>query len=263
MCAATVTTLKQTKQRAEKFACITAYDAMFAATVERAGIETILVGDSLGMVLQGHTSTLPVNVSDMAYHTTCVAKGAPNTCIISDMPFMSYASADDALSTAKQLMQAGAHIVKLEGGKWLAPIVSQISQQGIPVCGHLGLTPQSVNKLGGYKVQGRDDDGAKTILADALALEQAGAELLVLECVPAELAKTITQRLHIPTIGIGAGNATDAQVLVLHDMLGLNTKPAKFVKNFMADAESIEAAIRQYGDDTRAGTFPTVEHTFK
>lgn len=263
MGAATVTTLQQTKQRGDKFACITAYDASFAAVVEQAGIETILVGDSLGMVLQGHRSTLPVSLSDMAYHTACVARGASNTCIISDLPFMSYASASDALNSAKQLLQAGAHIVKLEGGQWLCDSVKQLCQQGIPVCGHLGLTPQSVNKLGGYKVQGRDDDSANAILTDALALEQAGIELLVLECVPAALAAKITAQLRIPTIGIGAGNGTDAQVLVLHDMLGLNPKPAKFVKNFMAGASSIEAAIRQYGEDVRSGTFPAADHTFK
>lgn len=262
MAAATVTTLQKTKQCGEKFSCITAYDAMFAATIEQAGIETILVGDSLGMVLQGHSSTLPVTVSDMAYHTACVAQGAPNTYIIADMPFMSYSSPDAALDTAKQLMQAGAHIVKLEGGQWLCSTIEQLNQQGVPVCGHLGLTPQSVNKLGGYKIQGRADGSAEAIMADAIALEQSGIELLVLECIPAELAEKITQRLTIPTIGIGAGNNTDAQVLVLHDMLGLNPKPAKFVKNFMAEADSIEAAIRQYGDDTRAGIFPTDEHSF-
>ncbi len=263
MVTATINSLKKIKQEGKRFTCLTAYDATFAATCEKAGIETILVGDSLGMVLQGHDSTVPVTTADMAYHISSVRKGAPNTLIIGDMPFMSYGTIEQGLTTAKHLMQAGAQVIKLEGGKILCPLIESLSLQGIPVCGHLGLTPQSVNKLGGYKVQGRDDDSAKHIIDDALALEAAGAEMLVLECIPAELAKSLTKALEIPTIGIGAGNHTDAQVLVLHDMLGLNPKPAKFVKDFMANANSIESAIEQYVHEVHSGLFPSDQHSFK
>jgi len=259
----TLTTLKNKKRDGEKFACITAYDAMFAATIERAEIETILVGDSLGMVLQGEDSTLPVTVEDMCYHIRSVASAANNALIIGDMPFLSYATIDEGVATAKALMQAGAHCVKLEGGKPFTPLIEILSQNGVPVCGHLGLTPQSVNKLGGYRVQGKNDDAAAAIIEDALALEAAGIDLIVLECVPTPLGKQITEALSIPTIGIGAGHYTDAQVLVLHDMLGMNPRPAKFVKNYMAQADSIEDAIKQYGDETRSGAFPSEEYAFK
>lgn len=263
MTATTLTTLKNKKLNGEKFACITAYDSMFSATVERAGIETILVGDSLGMVLQGQDSTLPVTVADMCYHVRSVAAGCSSPLIIGDMPFMSYATIEDGVAAARALMQAGAHCVKLEGGKAFAPLIEVLSSNGVPVCGHLGLTPQSVNKLGGYRVQGREDEAANAILEDAQALEAAGADLLVLECVPTPLAKQITETLTIPTIGIGAGHHTDAQVLVLHDMLGMNPRPAKFVKNFMSETGNIETAIKLYGDQTRSGEFPTAEYAFK
>jgi 3-methyl-2-oxobutanoate hydroxymethyltransferase len=250
------------KQQQEKFAVVTCYDASFAKLVEKAGIEAILVGDSLGMVLQGRDSTLPVTIDDMAYHTACVARGCDLPLIISDMPFGSYNSTKQCADNAATLMRAGAHMVKIEGGSWLAESVTLLNQAGIPVCGHLGLTPQSVNVLGGYRVQGRDDSQAKAILADAIALEAAGASMLVLECVPRKLATEISNTLKIPVIGIGAGNGTDAQVLVLHDLLGITEKTARFVRNFADGSSSIENALKRYNDAVADGSFPADEHSF-
>ncbi|NRP09177.1 MULTISPECIES: 3-methyl-2-oxobutanoate hydroxymethyltransferase [unclassified Marinobacterium] len=256
--------LIEKKQAREKFAVLTAYDATFAHVASSAGVDLILVGDSLGMVLQGESSTLPVTVDDMAYHTRAVAMGNQGSLIVSDLPFMSYSNTQQAEESAAKLMRAGAHIVKLEGGAWLTDTISALSRQGVPVCAHLGLTPQSVNKLGGYKVQGRDNHAATLMLEDAQRLQDAGADMLVLECVPTLLACEITKNLDIPVIGIGAGNLTDAQVLVMHDLLGITPgRRPKFVKNFMEGAGSIQEAIEQYVADVKSGTFPGPEHSFE
>lgn len=257
-----ITTLMQKKQAGEKFAVVTCYDASFAQLVEKAGIEAILVGDSLGMVLQGHDSTLPVTVADMAYHTAAVARGCKAPLVIADMPFGSYHSLEPCLNGATELMRAGAQMVKLEGGTWLCDSIQQLVRAGIPVCGHLGLTPQSVNVLGGYRVQGRDESQAAVIMKDAKALQAAGASMLVLECVPTALAADISAELEIPVIGIGAGPATDAQVLVLHDLLGVTQKTARFVRNFAADGVSIEEALCLYRQSVIDGSFPAAEHCF-
>lgn len=262
MKAMTIRDLQQKKQQGEKFAVITSYDSTFTQLACEAGIEAILVGDSLGNVLQGQSSTVPVTLDDMCYHTQCVSRGNQGALIIADLPFMTYATLEQTLDSATALMQAGAHMVKLEGGLWLADTISALVERGIPVCAHLGLTPQSVNTLSGYRVQGRDEAAAEQMLQDAKALEAAGAALIVLECVPQSLAAQITQACQCPIIGIGAGNQTDAQVLVLHDMLGLNPRPAKFVKNFMAEADSIQAALRDYQTQVANGTFPAAEHSF-
>lgn len=260
----TINTLQSMKQDGEKFAVLAAYDATFAHFISEAEVEVILVGDSLGMVIQGHDTTLPVTVEQIAYHTAAVKCGAKRSLIIADMPFMSYSSSEDALKNATTLMQAGAQMVKLEGGEWLADTFQKMAQRGIPTCAHLGLTPQSVNKFGGYKVQGRDADHAQQILNDAHTLEQAGVDLLVLECVPTSLANDITRALKIPVIGIGAGPNTDAQVLVLYDMLGLTpSRPPKFTKNFLLENEDIPAALRAYVDEVKRGIFPADEHSFK
>lgn len=261
----TIHSLFALKQNKEPISVITAYDATFAKLVSESGVEVILVGDSLGMVMQGHDSTVPVSNDDMCYHMQCVAKGNRGAFLIADMPYMAYATEELTLTNAAALMQAGANMVKLEGGEWLLPTIKKITERGVPVCAHLGLTPQSVDALGGFKVQGRDEETAQQILADAKALENAGATLLVLECVPQELAKTISEALTIPTIGIGAGKDTDGQVLVLQDMLGLNAdfKP-KFVRNFMADddANSVADAIKNYVQAVKDKSFPAAEHCF-
>lgn len=257
-----IPSLMQKKQHGEKFAVVTCYDASFARLVEKAEIEVILVGDSLGMVLQGHDSTIPVSVADMAYHTASVARGCAKPLIIADLPFASYHEAAQCLDNATTLMRAGAQMVKLEGGDWLCDSIRQLSRAGIPVCGHLGLTPQSVNVLGGYRVQGRDDEQAQRIVADAQALQAAGAAMLVLECVPRQLARQISRELHIPVIGIGAGADTDAQVLVLHDLLGITEKTARFVRNFAQDSSSIEDALVRYRSAVLDGSFPAAEHGF-
>lgn len=251
------------KAQGEKFAVLTAYDATFARLVDQAGIDVILVGDSLGNVLQGHTSTLPVSVEDMCYHTACVDRGTEKALIVSDLPFGSYNTVDDTLHNATALMQSGAHMVKLEGGQWLAESIALLTERGIPVCGHLGLTPQSVNTLGGFKVQGRDEAGARRIITDAKALENAGATLLVVECVPTELGQRLSEALTIPVIGIGAGPQTDAQVLVLHDLLGVSRRIPKFVQNFLADAPDIQTALANYKIAVEQGEFPGPEHSFE
>jgi 3-methyl-2-oxobutanoate hydroxymethyltransferase len=262
--AVTVNTLKEMKQSGEKFTCLTSYDATFAQLVSSAGVEVILIGDSLGMVLQGNDSTLPVTVEDMAYHTQCVANGNQGALLMADMPFMSYATPEQAMENAAILMQSGAHLVKLEGGDWLEETTRLLSERGIPTCLHLGLTPQTVNKMGGYKVQGRQDQQAEKMISDAIKLADAGADLILLECVPSDLANKITAAVDVPVIGIGAGNQTDGQVLVIHDMLGATTghRP-KFVKNFLEGAGTIQSAIAQYITDVKSGDFPSEEHTFK
>lgn len=259
-----LSTLKQHKADGKKFVALTSYDASFAQISDEAGIEVLLVGDSLGNVIQGHDSTVPVTIDQMMYHVTAVARGNQNAMIMADMPYMTYTSETAALENATRLMQAGAHIVKLEGGAWLSPTIKRLAECGIPVCGHIGLLPQSVDKLGGYKVQGTDRSGADTLKRDAQALQEAGVDLMVMECIPSDLASEITAELNIPTIGIGAGAGTDAQVMVLHDILGLKTRPTpKFVKNFLAETDSVEAAISAYANAVRAGEFPATEHSYK
>lgn len=258
----TIARLLERKANGGKFAVLTCYDASFAQLLDDAGIEALLIGDSLGMVLQGQSSTLPVSVADIAYHTACVRRGNRNALIIADLPFASYATVEQAVDNAAELMRAGAHMVKLEGGDWLADSIIQLARQGIPTCAHLGLTPQSVNTLGGYRIQGRTPDQAEAILNDARRLEQAGAAMLVLECVPRELAAEVTRSLRIPVIGIGAGPDTDAQVLVLHDLLGLGHRHARFVRNFMAEGGSIQDAVTRYREAVLAGTYPGPEHCY-
>jgi 3-methyl-2-oxobutanoate hydroxymethyltransferase len=260
----TITTLRELKQTGQKITCLTAYDYSFASLLERAGLDAIMVGDSLGMTIQGHASTLPVTIDDMAYHCACVARGVTRALIIGDMPFGSYqASPEQAFANAAILMQAGAQVVKLEGGAPMVETVRFLVERGIPVCAHLGLTPQSVHQLGGYRVQGREADVAQRLRDDAKQLQEAGASLLVLEAIPAALAKAVSAVLVIPTIGIGAGPDADGQVLVLQDMLGLYPRPSpKFSRNFMQGAESIEAAIRAYVEAVRSKTFPGAEHSY-
>ena len=260
----TLQTLNTLKHKGEPFTVLTAYDATFTQLLNDCGVEVILIGDSLGMVIQGHESTVPVTMEQMNYHVRCVATANSSSLLIADLPYMSYATKEQALHNAAELMRAGANMVKLEGGQWLVQSVKALSDCGVPVCAHLGLTPQSVDALGGYKVQGRDNDAAEQIIQDALALERAGAKLLVLECVPATLGQKITEALSIPTIGIGAGADCDAQVLVLHDMLGLNAnfKP-KFVKNFMSAAQGdIKQAVELYIQEVKSRSFPADEHNF-
>ncbi|HGH7238814.1 TPA: 3-methyl-2-oxobutanoate hydroxymethyltransferase [Pseudomonas aeruginosa] len=260
----TLTTLQGLKQSGEKIAMLTCYDATFAHTASQAGVDVLLVGDSLGMVLQGHDSTLPVSNEEMAYHTACVKRGNKGSLIVTDLAFESSHSVAQTLADAVRLMQAGAHMVKLEGGAWLAEPIARLAQMGVPVCAHLGLTPQAVNLFGGFKVQGRQETQARQLRADAIALEQAGAAMLLLECVPSVLAEEITQAVKIPVIGIGAGAATDGQVLVMHDMLGLSLtgRSPKFVKDFMQGQESIPAAIAAYVRAVKDVTFPAAEHGF-
>ncbi|CAM4205306.1 3-methyl-2-oxobutanoate hydroxymethyltransferase [Acinetobacter pragensis] len=260
--------LRKFKAEGRKFSCLTCYDASMAKAMEVAEIDTILVGDSLGMTIQGCDSTLPVNVSDMAYHTAAVRRGNSHAFILTDLPFMSYATLNDALISSKTIMQAGAHMVKLEGGAWLAETVQVLTRNGIPVCVHLGLTPQSVHVFGGYKVQARTRAAADQLIADCKAVVEAGAAVLLLECVPAQVGKEISGLFpNTPVIGIGAGAETDGQVLVVQDMLGLNfSHVAKFVRNFMkeqAGETAIVDAFKAYHDAVLAGTFPAKEHTFQ
>ncbi|MRT40807.1 3-methyl-2-oxobutanoate hydroxymethyltransferase [Enterobacteriaceae bacterium RIT702] len=260
----TLTHLRQLKTSGRKFATLTAYDFSFARLFADEGIQVMLIGDSLGMTVQGHESTLPVTVDDIAYHTAAVRRGAPLALLMADLPFMSYATPEQTFTNAAQLMRAGANMVKLEGGEWLAETVRMLTERAVPVCGHLGLTPQSVNIFGGYKVQGRDEAAAERLLADALALEAAGMQLLVLECVPVALAERVTKALSVPVIGIGAGNVTDGQILVMHDAFGITGGHIpKFAKNFLAETGDIRAAIRQYIADVEAGLYPAAEHSFQ
>lgn len=259
----TTSQLLKMKQQGEKITALTAYDASFAKLFADAGVEVFLIGDSLGMVLQGHTDTLPVTTAEIAYHTRCVRAGASQAFVIADMPFMSYATTEQTFINAATLMQAGANMVKLEGGEFLLTTIQALTERGIPVCGHIGLTPQSVHVFGGFKVQGRDSSAAEHILAQAVALEQAGAQLLVVECIPAALAKKISATLTIPVIGIGAGVDTDGQILVMHDLLGISSGYIpKFSKNFLQETGDIKRAISQYITDVKQGTFPGPEHSF-
>jgi 3-methyl-2-oxobutanoate hydroxymethyltransferase len=259
----TTSTLLKMKQQGEKISTITAYDASFAKIFDQAGIHAILIGDSLGMVLQGQDDTLPVDIEHMAYHTQCVKRGVDETLIISDMPFMSYATKEQAFTNAAKLMQAGASMIKIEGGEWLVDTIKGLVERGIPVCAHLGLTPQSVHVFGGFKVQGRDQVQAEQMIADAKLLEAAGAQLLVLECIPSHLGKAISEAVNIPTIGIGAGKDTDGQILVMHDALGISCSyMPKFSRNFLIDTGDIKKAIELYITEVSNGNFPGSEHIF-
>ncbi len=260
----TVPHLQQMKADGQRIVALTAYDASFAAALDTAGVDFVLVGDSLGMVVQGHRSTLPVTVDDMVYHTAAVARGLSRALLVADMPFMSYATPDRAIDTAAALLaEGGAAMVKLEGAGPMLESIEMLTRRDVPVCAHLGLTPQSVLKLGGYKVQGRDSEVAARLKRDALDVQQAGAEALVLECVPRTLAAEITRELRIPTIGIGAGVDCDGQILVLHDLLGVSRgRRPRFVKDFLAEGGSIAGALSAYVDAVRSGAFPTFEHGY-
>lgn len=254
----TLHSLRAMYARDEKIAVLTCYDASFARVLDAAGVDVLLVGDSLGMVIEGHQTTLGVSVDTMAYHTAAVARGTESAWIVADMPFGSYhASPAQALDNAVRLMQAGAQMVKVEGGEWVAPTIRFLVERGIPVCAHIGFTPQSVNALGGYRVQGRDDAAVKALERDADAVTHAGAQMVVIELVPSAVAASLTQRINIPVIGIGAGRSCSGQVLVLHDMLGITRSAVpRFVRNFLAGATDVEHAVRAYVEAVKAGTFP-------
>ena len=260
----TLTTLQKMAQEGSRIAVLTCYDASFAALLEQAGVDCLLVGDSLGNVLQGHDSTLPVTLRDMVYHTQCVTRGAERAFIVVDMPFGSFqVNAEETFRNAAELMAAGAHMVKIEGGRPMLETIEFLTDRGVPVCGHLGLTPQSVHQLGGYKVQGKGESEGQRLLREAKQLEQAGAGMIVLEAIPATLAHEITAAITIPTIGIGAGVDCSGQVLVLHDMLDVYPgKKAKFVRNYMRPAGSIQGAVELYVKEVKARTFPGPEHSF-
>ncbi|MBU3559765.1 3-methyl-2-oxobutanoate hydroxymethyltransferase [Polynucleobacter sp. Nonnen-W13] len=259
----TISKLLTMHAEGEKITMLTAYDSTMSALLNRSGVETILIGDSLGNVIQGHSSTTPVTVEHVAYHTECVARANTHAFIIADLPFASYGDPVQALDSAAELMRAGADMVKLEGGDWQIDIIQYLVERSVPVCAHLGLLPQSVHILGGYKVQGKSKDAASLMLEQAIACEQAGAQMIVLEAIPSSLGKLITESLTIPTIGIGAGTNCSGQVLVLQDMLGISPgKPPKFVKNFMDGHNSIEAAVKAYVREVKSGKFPGPEHGF-
>jgi 3-methyl-2-oxobutanoate hydroxymethyltransferase len=259
----TISKLLSMRAEGEKIAMLTAYDSTMSALLNRCGVETILIGDSLGNVIQGHSSTTPVTVEQVAYHTECVARANSHAFIIADLPFASYGDPVQALDSSAELMRAGADMVKLEGGDWQIDIIQYLVERSVPVCAHLGLLPQSVHILGGYKVQGKSKDAASLMLEQAIACEQAGAQMIVLEAIPSSLGKLITESLSIPTIGIGAGADCSGQVLVLQDMLGISPgKPPKFVKNFMDGHASIEAAVKAYVREVKSGKFPGSEHGF-
>jgi len=260
----TIKALQKLRDDGVKIAVLTCYDASFAAMLDAAGLDSLLIGDSLGMVLQGHDTTLPVTLADMAYHTHCVARGSKRSFLVADMPFGSYQeSPQQAFRSAAELMAAGAQMVKLEGGAEFADTIRFLTRRGVPLCGHLGLTPQSVHQFGGYRVQGKGEDAEQKLIEDAVELEAAGAGLLVLEAIPAKLGEQVTQRLRIPTIGIGAGPGCSGQVLVLHDMLDVFPgKKARFVRNFMKGASGIADAAERYVRAVRDGSFPAEEHSF-
>lgn len=259
----TIKHLLEMKSQKQKISMLTSYDASLTRLMEQAGVEVLLVGDSLGMVVQGQESTLPVTVDEMIYHTCNVSRARERALLIADMPFMSYRTPELAVESAGRLMkEGGAHMIKLEGGAAQLEVIRQLTAQGIPVCGHLGLLPQSVHKLGGYRVQGRESERAETIRQDALALQTAGIDMLVLECVPSQLATQITDSLRVPVIGIGAGKACDGQVLVVYDMLGTNPRPPRFVKDFLQSGGSILQALKDYVAAVRDGSFPSAEQSF-
>ena len=259
----TLSTLRAMKARGERIACLTAYEATQARLLEEAGVDLILVGDSLGMVVQGHETTVPVTVDDVVYHTRCVARRRPRAFLLADMPFLSYTSPERALETACRLMQeGGAQGVKLEGGAVQREVVAALAGAGVPVCAHLGLQPQAVHRLGGYRVQGRGEAAARALAEEARALEAAGADLLLLECVPRALAARIAREASVPVIGIGAGPDCDGQILVLHDLLGLTERPPRFAQDFLAGRGSVREAVAAYVAAVREGRFPGPEHAF-
>jgi 3-methyl-2-oxobutanoate hydroxymethyltransferase len=261
--AVTIPSLHAMRAAGTRITMLTCYDASFASLMERCGVDVLLIGDSLGMVCNGHSSTLPVTVAEVAYHTGAVARGSKSAMVIADMPFGSYGTPEVAFNNAVLLMQAGAHMVKIEGGAWLADTVRFLTDRAVPVCAHLGLTPQSVHQLGGYKVQGKTTASADLLKADARLLQDAGASLLVLEAIPSALGKEVTELLTMPTIGIGAGPDCSGQVLVMHDLLGVFPgRKARFVKNFMEGQASIDAAVSAYVEAVRDGSFPGPEHCF-
>lgn len=261
----TVATLRKMKSEGEKIACLTAYDASFAAVLDEAGVDVMLVGDSLGMVVQGHATTVPVTVDDIVYHCRAVASRCQHALLMADMPFMSFTSTRQAMDSAARLMQqGGAQMVKLEGDARQVETVSKLAEHGVPVCAHIGLQPQLIHKLGGYRVQGREAAQAEAMIKDAVQLEQAGADMLLLECVPSLLADEIVAELDIPVIGIGASPGCDGQILVLQDILGITPGRAPgFVRNFMRGQDSIQAAIRAYVEAVKSGEFPADEHLFR
>ena len=260
----TLNALRKMKEEGRKITCVTAYDASFAGVVDEAGIDLVLVGDSLGMVVQGHKTTIPVTLEDMIYHGSMVARGLKRSFLVLDMPFMSYASPEDALRNATLLMKkASAHMVKLEWGQLQLGMVRRLNECGIPICAHLGLRPQQVHKTGGYRVQGRDPETASKLLEDARALEEAGADILLLECVPSKLAAEIAKKARIPVIGIGAGVDVDGQILVLYDILDIAPgKRARFSKNYISGSRSIQEAVKRYIEEVQSGAFPAEEHSF-
>jgi 3-methyl-2-oxobutanoate hydroxymethyltransferase len=259
-----VATLVRMKTEGEKIACITAYDASFATLVDDAGIDLVLVGDSLGMVIQGHDTTVPVTLNDVIYHCKAVAKGLYRPFLLADMPFMTYASKEQALDNAVRLMQdGGAKMVKLEGGAGQVEIVEFLANHDIAVCAHLGLKPQSVHKVGGFRVQGREQEAAEQMIRDAKALEGVGADIVLLECIPSQLGETITKELQVPVIGIGAGPKTDGQILVLYDVLDITAgRKPKFSKNFMEGQATPLDAIKAYTQAVKSGAYPAPEHCF-
>lgn len=263
----TLSTLRKFKKEGTKFSCLTCYDAMFARMMDAAKVDCILIGDSLGMVVQGHDSTIPVTVDDMAYHTANVARSNDHALILADLPFMSYTSKEDAIANSRWLMQAGAHVVKLEGGAELCETIETLANAGTPSCVHLGLTPQSVNVFGGYKIQGKTEDKAQKLVDDAKAVVAAGAAMLVLEVVPSEVGKRITEAVDVPVIGIGAGADTDGQVLVMHDMLGVtHGRVARFVHDFLTDERnktgSVQEAFELFRLSVLDGSYPQPQHGF-
>lgn len=261
--AVTIPSLNAMRTTGSKIAMLTCYDASFAALMDRCGVEVLLIGDSLGMVCNGHQSTLPVTLAEVAYHTAAVARGSKSAMVVADMPFGTYATREAAFDNAVKLIQAGAHMVKIEGGAWLADTVRFLTDRAIPVCAHLGLTPQSVHQMGGYKVQGKTIESADQLRSDAVLLAESGAAMVVLEAIPAGLGKEVTDILAIPTIGIGAGPDCSGQVLVMHDMLGVFPgRKARFVKNFMDGQSTIEAAVSAYVHAVKDSSFPAPEHCF-
>ena len=260
----TVSTLQNMKAEQNKIVMLTCYDASFTVVLEEAGVDVLLIGDSLGMTIQGHTSTIPVTLADMCYHTQSVARAAKKALILADLPFGSYEqNPQQAFASASHLLAAGAHMVKFEGGGHMVETTHFLQQRGIPVCAHLGLTPQSVNVFGGYKVQAKEENAARNLLRDAKAHEEAGASMVLMECVPAELADKVSKEVSCPTIGIGAGEHCDGQVLVLHDMLGITSgRVPRFVQNFMVGQSSVQAAIQAYVDAVKSGDFPKAEHSY-
>lgn len=261
----TLSDLARMQADGEKIACLTAYDASFAALEDRAGVDVILVGDSLGMVIQGADTTVPVTVDAMVYHSRAVAAGTYRPFLIADLPFLSYATKHQALETSRRLMQEGAaQMVKFEGGEIQAEVVEHLSARGVPVCGHIGLQPQLIHKIGAFRVQGREKDAAEAMVRDARILEQAGADMLLLECVPSTLGAEITVNAGVPVIGIGAGPDTDGQILVIYDILGISPgRKPRFVKDFMAESEDVEGAVKAYVRAVKSGAYPAPEHGFK